>query len=211
MADTVFASGGIAADGWTASTSGSGATAPVVVATNPFYPAWSGATAYVIGNVVQSGGVAYKCIANNTNNVPPNLAFWIPEGPVSANSVQFVGAAGGFSNLISRNIPCQPGQQIFVEAQCKLDTFGAGAQFTGNISYRRADGTALSAVVGGATGAGFQFMDIAAQTTVYAPFGANASGGLGRAPPGTAYAVLSFTLGSGASTSHLGRVKVTVI
>jgi hypothetical protein len=39
-------------------------------------PAWSGATAYVIGNVVSSGGLNYYCILGHTNQVPPNATYW---------------------------------------------------------------------------------------------------------------------------------------
>jgi hypothetical protein len=92
-----------------------------------------------------------------------------------------------------------------------LPTYAAGAQFTGSISYRRADGAALTSVIGGTTGASFQFMDIASQTTTYATYSSQASGGLGRAPKGTAYCLVSIVLGSGASTGYLGRVKVTVV
>lgn len=38
--------------------------------------AWSGATAYVIGDIVVSGGVNYYCILGHTNQVPPNATFW---------------------------------------------------------------------------------------------------------------------------------------
>lgn len=38
--------------------------------------AWSSATAYVVGNEVSQGGVEYTCTAPNTNQVPPNGAFW---------------------------------------------------------------------------------------------------------------------------------------
>ena len=49
---------------------------------NQFYPiaitasAWSGATAYVVNNYVLSGGNIYRCIANHTNQVPPNATYW---------------------------------------------------------------------------------------------------------------------------------------
>lgn len=39
--------------------------------------AWSGATAYVIGDVVASGGLVYRCKANHTNHVPPNATYWV--------------------------------------------------------------------------------------------------------------------------------------
>lgn len=38
--------------------------------------AWSGATAYVIGDVVLSGGNNYYCILAHTNHVPPNATYW---------------------------------------------------------------------------------------------------------------------------------------
>jgi len=45
-----------------------------VVVSSP--AAWSGATAYVIGDVVVSGGVNYYCILGHTNHVPPNATYW---------------------------------------------------------------------------------------------------------------------------------------
>jgi len=38
--------------------------------------AWSGATAYVVGDLVTSGGVRYYCTAAHTNHVPPNTSYW---------------------------------------------------------------------------------------------------------------------------------------
>lgn len=38
--------------------------------------AWSGATAYNIGDAVSSGNSSYYCILGNTNNVPPNATYW---------------------------------------------------------------------------------------------------------------------------------------
>jgi hypothetical protein len=40
--------------------------------------AYNGATAYVVGNLVSSGGVNYYCIANTTGNAPPNATYWYP-------------------------------------------------------------------------------------------------------------------------------------
>lgn len=40
--------------------------------------AYSGATAYVIGDLVSSSGVNYYCIANTTGNAPPNATYWYP-------------------------------------------------------------------------------------------------------------------------------------
>lgn len=38
--------------------------------------AWSGATAYQIGDAVQLSGSAYICILGHTNNTPPNATYW---------------------------------------------------------------------------------------------------------------------------------------
>lgn len=40
-------------------------------------PAWNSATAYVVGNLVVSSGILYRCIQNNTNLIPAsNPAQW---------------------------------------------------------------------------------------------------------------------------------------
>lgn len=38
--------------------------------------AWSGATAYTVGDIVDNDGSSYICIANSTNNEPPNATYW---------------------------------------------------------------------------------------------------------------------------------------
>lgn len=40
--------------------------------------AYSGATAYTVGDLASSGGVNYYCIANTTGNAPPNATYWYP-------------------------------------------------------------------------------------------------------------------------------------
>lgn len=41
-------------------------------------PAYNGATAYVIGDLISSAGTNYYCIANTTANAPPNATYWYP-------------------------------------------------------------------------------------------------------------------------------------
>jgi hypothetical protein len=41
-------------------------------------PAWSGATAYEIGDLVSRVGVTYYCVAAHTNHQPPDAAWWHP-------------------------------------------------------------------------------------------------------------------------------------
>ena len=38
--------------------------------------AWAGGTAYVIGDIAESGGVNYYCRKAHTNHVPPNATYW---------------------------------------------------------------------------------------------------------------------------------------
>ena len=40
--------------------------------------AWSGATAYVVGDLASDGGVNYYCILAHTNQQPPNATYWYP-------------------------------------------------------------------------------------------------------------------------------------
>jgi hypothetical protein len=37
---------------------------------------WDSATSYVVGDLVQSGGISYICISPNTNQTPPNATYW---------------------------------------------------------------------------------------------------------------------------------------
>lgn len=49
-------------------------------------PAWSNATAYVLGNQVVLGGITYYCILANTNQSPPNTTYWYPMTPYQGSS-----------------------------------------------------------------------------------------------------------------------------
>lgn len=44
--------------------------------------AWSAVTAYVVGDLVSQGGVNYICVANNTNQVPPDASYWVRYQPL---------------------------------------------------------------------------------------------------------------------------------
>ena len=41
---------------------------------------WSSTVTYKVGDIVQSGGNNYTCIAGTTNNVPPNATYWTQTG-----------------------------------------------------------------------------------------------------------------------------------
>ncbi|MCD9898134.1 hypothetical protein QIH85_43010 [Bradyrhizobium japonicum] len=38
--------------------------------------AWSGATAYTVGDVVTLSGSSYVCVLDHTNHTPPNATYW---------------------------------------------------------------------------------------------------------------------------------------
>lgn len=67
--------------------------------------AYSGATAYVIGDLVASGGTTYYCIAPTTGNAPPNATYWysltgsIYEIPTPWTTADLTDAADGTFTL----------------------------------------------------------------------------------------------------------------
>jgi hypothetical protein len=83
--------------------------------------AWSGATAYVIGDLVLSGGNAYYCIKAHTNHVPPNATYWdvLPiDGSTVTYELATTFATGFYWNQSGRTITLtalglQPYELIF--------------------------------------------------------------------------------------------------
>lgn len=124
--------------------------------------------------------------------------------------VKFATTGAQTSTLASRIIPCKPGQQVFCQIQAQMPTWNAGAFFTATISYVRADGAALTSVIGGTTGAGFEFMDLTSTAAGYAPFSCAISGGLGRAPAGTVGVELYLELQGATAVAYLGQVIINV-
>lgn len=49
--------------------------------------AWSGATAYNVGDLVVSGGVNFYCIVAHTNQAPPNAAYWYALSTTGASAI----------------------------------------------------------------------------------------------------------------------------
>lgn len=66
--------------------------AAAIVAKVNWRGAYSGATAYVAGDAVESAGSSYVCIADTTGNAPPNATYW--DLWVSIGSVGGTGASG---------------------------------------------------------------------------------------------------------------------
>jgi hypothetical protein len=53
---------------------------------------WSGLTDYTVGDIISLNGSSYVCIANSTNNTPPNPTYWALIGSKGETGSQ--GAAG---------------------------------------------------------------------------------------------------------------------
>lgn len=47
--------------------------------------AWSGATAYIVADIVTSGGSSYICILAHTNHTPPNGTYWVVLAAAGSN------------------------------------------------------------------------------------------------------------------------------
>lgn len=59
---------------------------------------WSGATAYTVGDIVDNDGSSYICVANNTNQEPPNATYWALLAQKGADAAQSI--SGGVENNI---------------------------------------------------------------------------------------------------------------
>lgn len=55
---------------------GTGPTGPAGTPGMIWSGAWNSSTAYVVNDVVSSGGSSYICIVANTNQPPTNAAYW---------------------------------------------------------------------------------------------------------------------------------------
>jgi hypothetical protein len=72
-----------------------------------FLGAYNGGTAYVIGNVVTSGGVYYTCISNTTGNAPPNATYWSVSQPANGTTTgtAFGSPVEGVANVAGDYVP----------------------------------------------------------------------------------------------------------
>jgi hypothetical protein len=61
--------------------------------------AWSSATAYTVGAKVTYGGSSYYCIANHTNQTPPNAMYWMVIAAKGDNTTAAAVATSDGSNV----------------------------------------------------------------------------------------------------------------
>lgn len=81
-------------------------------------PAYSGATAYVPGDVVSNAGVYYYCIANTTGNAPPNATYWY----AMSNGILEIPSPYALSDLTNADGSCalsvqQSGDVLYIANQ----------------------------------------------------------------------------------------------
>ncbi len=106
---------------------------------------WSGATAYVISDWIENDGSAYKCVADNTDNIPPNLTYWelvSSDGEKHLLADTFTGESLDTDNWDETTVGS--GSVVVTGGECTLDT-GATLNSTAKIrtdvrSLRRASG-----------------------------------------------------------------------
>lgn len=56
---------------------------------------WSATSTYNVDDVVLSGGLAYRCLAANSNQVPPNTSYWLSAPVIYAEGVVTLPDVGG--------------------------------------------------------------------------------------------------------------------
>lgn len=90
-----------------------------------FKGAWSGATAYLVGDVVTLSGSSYVCVLDHTNQTPPNTTYWqLLASKGDTGSTGATGAGYGGTSTTSRTIGT--GLQSF-DTQAGL-AYSAGAR-----------------------------------------------------------------------------------
>ncbi|RXH41059.1 carbohydrate-binding protein [Bradyrhizobium zhanjiangense] len=74
--------------------------------------AWSGATAYTVGDVVSLSGSSYACILDHTNHTPPNTTYWQLLASIGATGN--TGATGaGYGGTSTTSLTIGTGSKAF--------------------------------------------------------------------------------------------------
>jgi hypothetical protein len=71
-------------------------------------PPWSSTTLYSPGNLASLSGTIYECIANCTNNSPPNATYWEVFTPLAWEGIQIGANVSSFS-IIGNRIGAEAG------------------------------------------------------------------------------------------------------
>lgn len=108
-------------------------TASDITCTGTTTEAWNAGTAYVFGDVVLSGGVAYSCILAHTNQVPPNATYWIVNLGSRSLTVVFVSidaaCIGAFGPWQHNNVPVDVIENLAPAIFNGWDTYAYGVLY----------------------------------------------------------------------------------
>jgi hypothetical protein len=139
--------------------------------------AYSGATGYVVGNYVSSGGNYYYCIAPTTGNAPPNATYWTLFEAVGTYSLSFPASSTNTPQAVATR-PCLPGQYVQGDFWYMVPAItGTGGTFYCEVDYLDEAGAsitganvvlAVTANVAAFTRIGFKFQVPAPAGTVSA-------------------------------------------
>ena len=132
--------------------------------------AYNAATAYVVDDVVESGGNSYVCIAATTGNTPPNATYWelMAQKGVDADLFSISGTVQGdiyYNNgsAIARLAPGTSGQALITNGASANPSWGTIS--SGTYSVHRIDTYSYSTEVAN-TSASTDYIDISAGNTV---------------------------------------------
>lgn len=86
--------------------------------------AWSGATAYAVGDVVTLSGSSYVCVLAHTNHAPPNTTYW--QLLASIGGTGLTGATGaGYGGTSTTSLAIGTGSKVFTTQAGLAYTNGA--------------------------------------------------------------------------------------
>ena len=109
--------------------------------------AYSGATAYVVDDVVESSGSSYICIAATTGNAPPNATYWEQMSSAGTDGTDLTSTLTTQGDILYRDASGLQRLGAGTSGQA-LITNGTGA----NPSWGDVSGTVLGVATGQSTG-----------------------------------------------------------
>lgn len=100
--------------------------------------AWSGATAYVAGQIVSSNGASYVCILAHTNQQPPNVTYWKVLASINPRAAT-IKTTGSLANLATENGTVDLGKsflllKITVDRDARVRLYSSAAARTADAS-----------------------------------------------------------------------------
>lgn len=98
--------------------------------------AWSGATAYTVGDVVALNGSSYACILDHTNHTPPNATYWQLLASVGATGATGATGAAGTNGTNGAGYGGTSTTSLTIGTGSKAFTTQAGLAYTNGARVR---------------------------------------------------------------------------